>query len=1830
MENQADYLSVIQVAKKLNLSTKEVYELVKQGIIHPTLKKQGMVFKRDEIDVIRANRGLTIAQEASLINTRMEQEAFSTVSLLQNIARGFMYALVSIASILIVLTGVIAYLFKTYPVETSNFFGFYYDYNSKNEPVFIQQEPQIEGSNSVLGITTSFTATESAIITATESATISAIPIPTPIKTSFVANLLRPVASISLLLVKATDEKQYQQIIKIPAGLPGVPGSQGLQGKDGKDGKDGAPGIKGDTGAAGETGEAGKQGETGSSGAPGSAASGSVSVVAGSGLSGGGDIALGGSKTLSVNAPACASDERLTWNGVNFTCGAVLGGQSVSPNEFFAGPVSGAADTPTFRAIDTSDLGGGTADATTVLLGNKTWSPLFSAGKIDSGLLPSSVTSGLKYQGLWNANTNSPTLSSGASTTGNFYIVSVAGSTTIDGISSWNVGDWIVNNGSAWSRVPNTSAVSSVNSFTGAVVLTTDDVAQGSSNKYFSTTLARNSISGLGPITYAAATGGIDCPTCVVTTGNGALIASGGLSLSGSTTNRLIGTGDVTVTLDNTTVSAGTYGSVTSIPSFTVDAKGRLTAASGTAISGVSVAGDLSGTLGATTVGKINGATLGTTTATSGNLLIANGLSWTTQSLSGDATLTSAGVLTLKNTGTAGTYGSATSIPVFTTDAQGRVTGVVGTTISGLTASNLSAGDYSSKISSGTYSIDISGTAVNFSGGLTGDITGSQGSTVVSKINGATLGTTTATSGNILIGNGTAWVSKSISGDASIDALGAVTLNYAAGQAADATHKGFLTATDWNTFNNKQASLGFTPENIANKSTSTVLGTSDTLYPSQNAVKTYVDNLATGFVWQTSIEVDNVIADASSPVGSPVSGDAYIINTGGATGAWSTFAVGDLVQYKTDQWVLLKHLSVGDRFGVAFTSSTTPSGSMTSKKNNIVQISGGSAGAFSYTFTVPANNYALLISNTNALHYNNSFVYSSSLSQWVQFSSSATSYTFGNGLTLSGSQVSLGPLTADWTQSGAFNINTAGDIAINGGDLTTTSLTATLFNTNATTLSLGGAATTINLGAAGASVVGGGALTVKSGDATALTIDSGTTGGVNIGTSANAKTIAVGNATAGTTLALTGGSIWSISSAGTLSTSGNIGTTGTGIITSSGLLTASSGLTVTTGAVNITGTSGAITLSGLSASSISTGANNITITSGNFNTTATGINSTAIGVTTASTGKFTSLTSTGATDLANAGASNVTIATTGTGNISLGNATGTFALTSNGGLNVTTGGALTGVATLDTITVSATGLTFAGAGSITTTTTSTLTLDSGTTGAINIGTNTNAKTITIGNTTGTTALTLDSGTGNINIGTTIAKTIAVGNATGATAVNLTSGTGGIALLTTTTGNLSLTTGTTGSVTLDSGTTGAINIGTNTNAKTIAVGNATGATDVNLTSGTGGITLLTTTTGNLSLKSGTTGSVTLDSGTTGAINIGTNANAKAISVGNTTSTTSLTLSAGTGGVFANGLGVAAAGRLVMCINNATKQLYVGGSNNNCNTSSLRYKDDVETLDLGIETIRKLRPVSYVYKDSGIAALGFIAEEINGIDSRPVVFDKDGLPDALDYDQLIPILTKGLQELDTKVTDMSLDLNSNQATGSSVASQSSTFDITTWKNSISQAIQNLLENAIDFLAEVTFHANVHFLGRPTFNNDTAGLAIIKSGDDEVEVLFEKEYTEDPVVTINVYASNTALINELPVYAVSDVTKKGFVIKTSHTLSTDLTFSWTAISVANKKSFSSKGQTPTPTPTMSIPTVSPNGDSTPSATSTLPPTPFPSSSITPTPVLTETPIASPSGNF
>lgn len=144
------------------------------------------------------------------------------------------------------------------------------------------------------------------------------------------------------------------------------------------------------------------------------------------------------------------------------------------------------------------------------------------------------------YKGTWDAATNTPTLASGSGTQGDYYVVNVAGSTNLDGITDWQIGDWAIFNGSVWQKVDNTDAVSSVNGQVGTVVLTAANVGA-----------AANTVEIIAGI-------GLD--------GGGNLAAN------------------VTIDLANTTVAAATYGDAANVAQFTVDAQGRLTAASNVAI----------------------------------------------------------------------------------------------------------------------------------------------------------------------------------------------------------------------------------------------------------------------------------------------------------------------------------------------------------------------------------------------------------------------------------------------------------------------------------------------------------------------------------------------------------------------------------------------------------------------------------------------------------------------------------------------------------------------------------------------------------------------------------------------------------------------------------------------------------------------------------------------------------------------------------------------------------------------------------------------------------------------------------------------------------------------------------------------------------------------------------------------------------------------------------------------------------------------------------------------------------------------------------------------
>lgn len=76
--------------------------------------------------------------------------------------------------------------------------------------------------------------------------------------------------------------------------------------------------------------------------------------------------------------------------------------------------------------------------------------------------LTDAITGVLVYKGTWDADTNTPTLASGVGDVGSYYIVSVSGSTDLDGITDWVVGDWAVFSSTEWQKIDNTSILGGV------------------------------------------------------------------------------------------------------------------------------------------------------------------------------------------------------------------------------------------------------------------------------------------------------------------------------------------------------------------------------------------------------------------------------------------------------------------------------------------------------------------------------------------------------------------------------------------------------------------------------------------------------------------------------------------------------------------------------------------------------------------------------------------------------------------------------------------------------------------------------------------------------------------------------------------------------------------------------------------------------------------------------------------------------------------------------------------------------------------------------------------------------------------------------------------------------------------------------------------------------------------------------------------------------------------------------------------------------------------------------------------------------------------------
>lgn len=135
----------------------------------------------------------------------------------------------------------------------------------------------------------------------------------------------------------------------------------------------------------------------------------------------------------------------------------------------------------------------------------------------------------LNFKGTWDANANSPALASSVGTKGDYYVVGTAGSTNLNGISNWGVGDLATFNGSVWQRVEggadlngvnlsvsNTTTLSGLTASTALALNASKEVVSvtntGSGNNVLATTPSFASTIGIGGATAAASGAGVSFP----------------------------------------------------------------------------------------------------------------------------------------------------------------------------------------------------------------------------------------------------------------------------------------------------------------------------------------------------------------------------------------------------------------------------------------------------------------------------------------------------------------------------------------------------------------------------------------------------------------------------------------------------------------------------------------------------------------------------------------------------------------------------------------------------------------------------------------------------------------------------------------------------------------------------------------------------------------------------------------------------------------------------------------------------------------------------------------------------------------------------------------------------------------------------------------------------------------------------------------------------------------------------------------------------------------------------------------------------------------------
>jgi hypothetical protein len=308
-----------------------------------------------------------------------------------------------------------------------------------------------------------------------------------------------------------------------------------------------------------------------------------------------------------------------------------------------------------------------------------------------------------------------------------------------------------------------------------------------------------------------------------------------------------------------------------------------------------------------------------------------------------------------------------------------------------------------------------------------------------------------------------------------------------------------------------------------------------------------------------------------------------------------------------------------------------------------------------------------------------------------------------------------------------------------------------------------------------------------------------------------------------------------------------------------------------------------------------------------------------------------------------------------------------------------------------------------------------------------------------------------------------------------------------------------------------------------------------------------------------------------------------------------------------------------------------------------TSDARIKHDITDTHFNLSDLMHLKIRDYKMNDdpNNTILTGFVAQELNAVYPEAVASNGDnGLtplapgatPWTVDYGRVTPLLVKAIQDqqnllgafitkdtpgLSTLATDINNEtprdpaaiLAANITAGKPFLTDFFAARVTAARGYFSDAFTKNLTAGLQITSTdikakglkidtitangniIRFMSDTSFIGRPYFNNDTAGFAQITEGARKVTIQFTDEYLTQPIVSVGItlnapdgYSEATpeevktmqtddeqnaqALFDLGLQYVVINKNEHGFTILLNKAAPKDISFSWIALAVKDAK--------------------------------------------------------------